>query len=82
MAETSVVKSQPSVPHGANLFDVDEYQQAVMVHGIFLLLYINNIIIIMNEYPYITQNKQSSDALTLAMKQASFQLSGKRRHTQ
>ena len=35
-----------------------------------------------NEYIYIAQHKQSSDALTRATKQASFQMSGKRRHSQ
>ena len=35
-----------------------------------------------NKYIYIAQNKQSSDALTRATKQASFQVSGKRRRRQ
>jgi len=35
-----------------------------------------------NECIYIAQNKQFSDALTRATKQASFQVSGKRRHRQ
>ena len=33
-------------------------------------------------YIYIAQNEQSSDALTRATKQASFQVSGKRRRRQ
>jgi len=35
-----------------------------------------------NERIYVVQNKQSSDALTRTTKQASFQVSGKRRHSQ
>jgi len=35
-----------------------------------------------NAYIYIAQNKLSSDALTRATKQASFRVSGKRRHRQ